>query len=193
MTIKNYSGTPGNNQNVDGTSATNIAEQNNPATINNALRQIMADLKNDLVAGGNWVWELQGGASLVLVKLAPEPDGVTFDFTMSAYSDGSPITVVRSEQVHLLWGGVRQEPGKSYAAFGSTLSFFTPPAVTDDVFAIATIGDIEAPTLRYKLYEDGSFKNFVARNPSAVPADEDPNPQDDEVVLGRALLESNTV
>jgi hypothetical protein len=187
MGLKSYSSTATENVDVSGVAGTEIDENDNPAALNNATRQIMADLATDLISGSNFVWELQGVGTLVRVGLDATFDGVTGTFNMTSLGDGTPINVSFATQIRVYIGGARQEPDVHYGVSGAAITFFTPPLSSDEFFALASTGETVTPVAdEYLLFEDDYEHMFAQSDPDYTGTGEQ------EIDLGLHLLEVNT-
>jgi hypothetical protein len=100
---------------------------NRPLRVGDILSVTLLLPPESLAPGAVTVWSLN--------TLPETPDGTTVAFALTTKATGGPtVSISKSEEVLVSLDGVIQEPGFSYTAIGSTLTFVSPPEINARLF-----------------------------------------------------------
>jgi hypothetical protein len=166
MAIGNYSPTPGSNTTISGIS---IAEGCPPGNVNDALRQLMAD-----IATGATIQAAptsSGSANAYLVTLAPVPTayavGMQFDFIVSFANTGAATINVNSLGAKNIF---KQGPSGPTALTGSELQIGQAVTLVYDGTQFQIISDLGATSIGW-VVAGGTADTLTAAIPVASLTD----------------------
>ena len=122
-------------------------------TVNSAANSMT--LVTPATAGQVVQWDLLSGSDVNVgvnirkVTIAPVPDGVRTEFTMTYVDAGSatkPVNITGGPQLAVSLDGVFQEPGVDYVASGNVLTMGTAPQINSRFWGLwYTPGEVAAP------------------------------------------------
>lgn len=150
MSIKDYSTTPASNTSVNGI---DISEGCPPSTINNAIRQIMADISSGVYGTTAQITIADGKLSITgssdTTKVAQfEVDGFTTATTRTFTLPNASTTVVGTDTTQTLSNKTLTAPTINGVVGGTTTS------QTITALTAATINGVAAPTAQYTTAEE---------------------------------------